>query len=293
MSRRLRTVAFEPDTILDHAAEALSPLRGVRLFPENKKRPDLPRDYAVVIFVAQKERIIGKTRSLTAACRFSDMAKMRFFKYRQRHAVEPTDDDLNFSVAQAKSDLQFETAAIALLDDIEAHFREKGFWKDTPTKEIRRSDVKSERWTLGRAVRTLETEIEIIKEKLDGLILLAQLQPDTFKHGGSPIDDPAIHGKTDEVSLEANKKLVQFRVHVPHPFDAAKVHHSVTIAVEARIENGLEILTPDSLAMIERVRAEELQILKEKFEQCRLAACTLVQEAKQITDPIAELIPTI
>jgi hypothetical protein len=243
------------------------------------------------------------------------MAKMNFFKYRQRHAVEPTDDELNFSVIQAKTDLQFEHGAVTLLNDIEAHFREKGFWSDSsPAKETRRSDVKSERWTIARALKSLEARMEA-------------LESEVFKRSASSIDESIIHDKTDTMSFEKlrrlnsalrrsihdktytmnigivqnkidvvtpeeNKKLVPFRVHVPHPLDDAKVHHSVVIYVEARVENESEILTPDALAMIERVRAEELQILKDKIGNCQLNAVRLGQEAKQITDPIAELLPT-
>lgn len=204
ISRKLRDVDFEPDDALDGAAESLTTMHGVQPFPVNKSNPGAPREYAVTLYVAQKVRIIGKTKWRAAACRFADMAKLRFYKFKQRGAVEPKDDELNFSVAQAKSDLQFVESAVAILDEIEAHFREKGFWKDVIEKEVRNKS--SARWTVSNAVRALETEIEIIKEKLDGLLTLAQLQPEVFKRSASSVDNNAIHDKTDAVNFEVNRK---------------------------------------------------------------------------------------
>lgn len=181
ISRKLRDLDFESDSTLDFAAESITTLRNVNQFPANKKKPGAPRDYVVVLFVAQKLRVIGRTHWKAAACRFADMAKMRFYKFKQRGAVEPTDADLNFSVAQAKSDLQFETSAVALLDEIEAHFRDKGWWKDTVEKESRRRDTHSERWTIAKALREVQSELAIMREELDGLKLLVQVQPEVFK----------------------------------------------------------------------------------------------------------------
>lgn len=167
ISRKLRDIDFEPDDSLDHAADSLSVMHGVQLFPVNKKNPGAPREYAVTLYVAGKQRIIGKTKWRAAACRFADMARMRFYKFKQRGAIEPKDDDLNFSVTQAKSDLHFETAAVALLNEVEAHFREKGFWKDRPGKEVR--DKKSERWTTAKAVRDHETRLQALEELHDNI----------------------------------------------------------------------------------------------------------------------------
>lgn len=200
ISRKLRDIDFEPDSILDDAADSLEVMHGVQLFPVNKKNPGAPREYAVVLHVAGKQRIVGKTRWRAAACRFADLARLKFYRYRQRGAVPPTDDELNFSVAQATSDLQFETSAVALLDEIEAHFRGKGWWKDAPTKETRNNITRSERWTVAKTVRDHEARLQCIEETLEGIknTLL-------FKQVPLTVDKMAVRDKTNvvETNVEA------------------------------------------------------------------------------------------
>jgi len=64
--------------------------------------------------------VIGFTAHAADAARFSDMAKVRFHPFRKRGGWKPlTDADLNFDLAQVKSDEMEVQEAVALLDDIQ------------------------------------------------------------------------------------------------------------------------------------------------------------------------------
>jgi hypothetical protein len=82
------------------------------------------KTWAVRIYIGSETRLIGYTDDLTTACRFADMAQMRFWKYRIRGACEPVEADLNFSVEQARNDCANEEKAAALLDNIEQYLKD-------------------------------------------------------------------------------------------------------------------------------------------------------------------------
>jgi hypothetical protein len=96
------------------------------------------KTWAVRIYIGSETRLIGYTEDLTTACRFADMAQMRFWKYRIRGACEPVQANLNFTVEQAKSDCQREEGAIWLLDKIEKHFKDKRVIADPVAVEAER-----------------------------------------------------------------------------------------------------------------------------------------------------------
>jgi hypothetical protein len=52
--------------------------------------------------------VVGRTSNPETAMRFADMAQMYFWPYRTRQARPPVNNQLNFSVAQAKTDLKEE-----------------------------------------------------------------------------------------------------------------------------------------------------------------------------------------
>lgn len=81
------------------------------------------RYWAVRIYLGGEVRAIGyvSTNRLPDGMRFADMAAMYFWKYRIRGACEPSENELNRSVADVKRDLIHETHAVALLKRIEEH----------------------------------------------------------------------------------------------------------------------------------------------------------------------------
>lgn len=79
------------------------------------------KTFAIKLWLGNACRIIGYSLKLVDACRFADMARWHFAKYRVRDRREPTDSDLNFPVAQVKNDLENEPKAIALLQEITSY----------------------------------------------------------------------------------------------------------------------------------------------------------------------------
>jgi hypothetical protein len=134
------------------------------------------KTWAVRIYIGSETRLIGYTEDLTTACRFADMAQMRFWKYRIRGACEPVQANLNFTVEQAKSDCQREEGAIWLLDKIEKHFKDKGVIADPAVVEAERAANRKSR-DLRRTVRhdymLLHLEVmaalKVISDKLTAL----------------------------------------------------------------------------------------------------------------------------
>lgn len=104
--------------------------------------------------------------------RFADMARMRFWKYRMRGAIEPTDADLNFSVARANEDLKCETHLCALLDREEAMMLQLGLIASAEEMAKRRADLLKNRShsKTAEGLNRLETRIEALYQKLDGFI---------------------------------------------------------------------------------------------------------------------------
>lgn len=110
------------------------------------------KTWSVRLYLGGGTHYIGYTEDLTTACRFADMAQMRFWKYRIRGACEPVQANLNFTVEQAKSDCQREEGAIWLLDKIEKHFKDNGTIADPATVEAERVANRKSR-DLRRTVR--------------------------------------------------------------------------------------------------------------------------------------------
>lgn len=72
---------------------------------------------------------------LAAAYRYADMVKMRFWPYKLRDAYKPSDGELNISAERAENDLVNEIEAVAILDEIEAHFKQVGIILTPQDKE--------------------------------------------------------------------------------------------------------------------------------------------------------------
>lgn len=133
------------------------------------------RTWAVRMFLGGAIRTIGYTDNLTHACRFSDMAAFRFWKYRIRGACEPVDASLNFGVDQAKHDALHETDAARLLDKIETYLQ-TNYLGDPKQIEVERTKRKYAR-DMRRTVRSdfheligqLSDKIDRLENKIDRL----------------------------------------------------------------------------------------------------------------------------
>lgn len=101
---------------------AVDELRNVSLMKDGKT-------FAVRLYCCGGKHVIGRSQDLVAACRFADMARMRFWVFRTRDCREPVRSDLNFEVESAKADLKNELQALQLLDEIQKHFIDTGALK--------------------------------------------------------------------------------------------------------------------------------------------------------------------
>lgn len=132
------------------------------------------RTWAVRLFLGGSVRTIGYTDNLCAACRFADMAALRFWKYKIRGACEPLDANLNFGVAQAKHDSLHEAPAFLLLDKIENYLQPQ--LGDPKQVESERKEAKRARDSR-RTVRSdfheligqLSDKIDRLEKKIDQL----------------------------------------------------------------------------------------------------------------------------
>jgi len=117
--------------------------------------PDF-KTWAVRMYLAGAQRTLGHCQGdIEPALRFADMARMFFWPYRVRGCAEPTDVFLNFSVARAQNDLQYETEARAMLEDTKNHLLKIGALSSSEDREQLRREAREKRAKL----RTLRGEI--------------------------------------------------------------------------------------------------------------------------------------
>lgn len=117
-------------TMYDH------PMRNVTMFPN---RPL----FRVRFYLKGANRTIGITPCGVSAMRFADMARVHFWRFRQRDVRPPTDADMNYSVDLAKSDLSHNAPAVGLLDAM-AKLLNLAYYEEQPREQRRtvHSEVK-------------------------------------------------------------------------------------------------------------------------------------------------------
>lgn len=133
------------------------------------------RTWVVRLYLGGAIRTIGYTDNLTNACRFADMAALRFWKYRIRGACEPLDANLNFGVLQAKYDSLHETDALLLLDKIETYLRTnylgdpKQIAKDREAGKYARDSRRTVRHDFHELIGQLSDKLDQLEKKIDKL----------------------------------------------------------------------------------------------------------------------------
>jgi len=136
------------------------------------RMPDF-KTWVIRLYLGGAVRVIGYSARLCDACRYADMAALRFWKYRVRGASEPVDANLNFDLAQATHDSVEETDAIWLLDRIENYLQSSGILGDPKLAEIDRQKNRKAR-DARRTVRSdfhaligqLRDKLEVLDERL-------------------------------------------------------------------------------------------------------------------------------
>ncbi len=120
------------------------------------------RVWGVRMFLGGKQRVIGQTTSLMDALRFADMARMKFWVYRIRHACEPMHSDLNFGTDSVRRDIEEMEPANELLNALEAHFVQTEVFPSAIHTEAQRKEalaLRNKRRTLCGEVDTLRDGI--------------------------------------------------------------------------------------------------------------------------------------
>ena len=138
------------------------------------------KSWAVRTYLGGANRTIGVYKPRLAseiwpALRFADMAAMYFWQHKVRGAHEPGDMELNFSVDRAKTDLEMEDHAVALLRRIEAHLVEIGAIVSSEEIQHQRT-MRKELWRKQRTVsntvlevcEVLETAMQRLEKGLSG-----------------------------------------------------------------------------------------------------------------------------
>ncbi len=156
---------------------------------------------------------IYKDESLSAwakALRFADMARMRFWKYRMRGATEPTDADLNFSVARAKLDLQFETRLNALLDEEEALMLEAGIIEPAEQMQAKRVAMLKNRprSKLTDNLTKIDVRLEAMHTSIQALVAILVKQSE--EKSASPAEKKPIVSDTGKL-MRMEKEMAGIR----------------------------------------------------------------------------------
>lgn len=137
--------------------------------------PSAINAWAVQIYLGGALRSIGFTNKFCDALRFADMAAMRFWIYRIRGSHQPTDNELNFSVEQAKQDLESEKDAVQLLTAIESYFLDKKIILPYSESEAKRTanrksrdQRRTVRYEMSQHFNQLEAKLDRVIELLSG-----------------------------------------------------------------------------------------------------------------------------
>lgn len=264
LAKDLLEITFIPDADLDNVAQSfvVEDLRRIKLSSNFKT-------YHVRYFIGGKYRIIGYTKSLTAACRFADMAEWRFWKYRARDPHPPADSDLHFGVQQAKDDCLNETQAAVLLDKIEMYLRDSGVTKDLEAQRANNQKKKETRRTVRGDMYGLFADVMTALQGISDQ--LKRLQPSAVNPAWetAACDFPPLKGGTDlfkrdriVVDIDTMK---DFTVNVPHPDKAGEVLEKILIQIPVRRSfGGEDIIQPEGLAIIEQTKRDYLAIFEQR-----------------------------
>lgn len=127
--------------------------------------------WAIRIHFCGSFRTLGYvTGKVVNAMRFADMAQVHFYKYKQRNALEPLDENLNYSLAQAKHDLEHEPEAANLLKDLEQYLLERGYIPKheeiRKEREARRKNAEAQRAQRRTVSGRMDEMFKRIEEKI-------------------------------------------------------------------------------------------------------------------------------
>jgi len=161
------TTLDEEETLAAHEMSVNKEARRKWVYP----LPDY-QSWAVRLYIGGESRTVGllirpKMQILSPALRFADMVAMYFWHHRVRGAHEPTDLELNFSVDRAKTDLEMETEAVALLKEIEEHLVSIGALKTSAEMEAMRHDRRSRKQRQRTVAGTLLEVSDVLSVKID------------------------------------------------------------------------------------------------------------------------------
>jgi len=161
------TTLDEEETLAAHEMSVNKEARRKWVYP----LPDY-QSWAVRLYIGGESRTVGllirpKMQILSPALRFADMVAMYFWHHRVRGAHEPTDLELNFSVDRAKTDLEMETEAVALLKEIDEHLVSIGALKTSAEMEAMRRDRRSRKHRQRTVAGTLLDVSDVLSVKID------------------------------------------------------------------------------------------------------------------------------
>jgi hypothetical protein len=134
------------------------------------------KSYAGRIWIAGKHRTVttAPIKSGVTLARFMDMVGLHFWKYRQRNVRPLADDDLIFSVDDAKRDWEDFPHYVALVEELEKLLQEHNALPVLRREGEKREDTR----TVRHAVKQLGTEMrmnfEELNTKLDSLAKLTK-----------------------------------------------------------------------------------------------------------------------
>jgi hypothetical protein len=142
------------------------------------------KSWAVRLYIGGAQRTVGIIKptppnviDISPALRFADMVAMYFWQHKVRGAHEPGDAELNFSVDRAKTDLELEENAIALIKRIEEHLISIDAIVSSADMQVRRS-ARRDQWRRQRTVsgtvlevsEVLSTAMQRVEHNLGGLM---------------------------------------------------------------------------------------------------------------------------
>lgn len=263
-------------------------LRNVYLMKDGKT-------FAVKLYVGGAARIIGYSINLADACRFADLARWQFAKYRARDQREPTEPDLNFPLQQVKNDLEHEPKAMALLREIEIYLRSVdilGASGGTQAQE-RRTTVRHE---FNARFAEVEDQFNALAEMIQKqTVQLSRIEAalESFKHHriippridtvdvevikseradenkammkANPAWREVAPGEIIAAKFDTDTWLKPFDVHIPHPEIPDRIHHTITIQIPVKKMGAEWVLTPEAHAMIDTTKDEAIERLRVEY----------------------------
>ncbi len=194
--------------------------------------------WAVRMHFCGAMRTLGYSDVAINAFQFADMAQVFFYKYKQRNAYEPTDEYLNYGLALAKENLATHAEARALLERIEAHFKENGIIPNHEevraerimrrrTNESKRNERRTVSGQMVALFKQLEQKLDALEKQIDLLQRTVARGPHRVTvpvKGGPSVVDPDVivvrpedFTPIDKFFLAVNKKPDFQDPFVPQP----------------------------------------------------------------------------